>query len=140
MGNQHRLQYRKVMYMTKNYYSVRVTDPNKCSIHYGTIDVGRKGGMLMTTCIPEIVADRITGSRPNKRDWRNYAIIQRYLIPKKNAEPCGFTLCGTTMRGKREVRSLENKKCSRVQGRMQRCKKIVKILDAEPEVYRLVSI
>lgn len=126
--------------MTKNDYSIRVLDPDKCSDFYSTIDVGRKGGMRMSVCIPQKDADKIKGEKPTRDEWRRYGVTQRYLIPKKNAEPCfDGQLCGTNWRGWREIDSLETMDCVRVRGKKSRCKVILKDTDTDPNTYSLIS-
>jgi len=142
--------------MTKNYYSVRLADPNICSDIYATIDIGKRGGMKLSTCIPKEHIDKITRIdpktrklKPTIRQWRKYGIKQRYLIPKNNVSKCivdvdlpteAMSLCPKNKKGRRELRSLKTTGCSRKKGHKQECKMITKIPDGDAESYRLVSI
>jgi len=123
--------------MTKNYYTIRVTDPSECSEHYATIDVGDPDGLLLTRCIPTEHEDEIKGNRPTKKEWRKFGVDQRYLISKSNVEPCDNTLCALNERGKRELKSVE--RCGGFFGRFRTCNKISRVFSNDPNLYELVN-
>lgn len=103
----------------KEFFSVRVIEPEYCSKYYAESRPGPvlPGKMEIYSCILKKHEDEIKDDNVTNEQWRKFGVTQRFLLPIDNVEPCVEgkgknavkTLCPLNDAGKRELASIEKR-------------------------------